>query len=384
MLVDKFNVERFGEVFPHMENILHCGLYFYSFDSNETYWSRGMYSILGVEPDSLDSSFDNFSKYILAEDREKVKAVIKKSRDNRTAYSIEFSLLDGKGIYKRVHAETHVKPNMDGKVTEYSGVIKDITESYFYKKALEQKVNQLDKSNKNLQEFVYVASHDLQEPLRKISTFVERLKSRFEGALGQEGNMYVSRILNSSVNMQTLLEDLLNFSRLSVTEKEFETVSLTDCMNSVLNDLEIKIEESGAKVTVDPLPEIQGYSTQIRQLFTNLLNNAIKFRKPDHQPVITVSCAPVNPADFPKYSFTSGMKYISMTFKDDGIGFEPEFSERIFMIFQRLNGKSEFAGSGIGLSICKKIVENHHGFIFATGVPDQGATFTVLLPEKQY
>jgi len=384
MLVDRFNVEKFGEVFPHMENILHCGLYIHSFENNETYWSRGMYSILGTEPEAMESSFDNFCKFILAEDREKVKSTIKKARENRSPYTIEFSLLDGKGIYKRVHAETHVKPDINGKVTEYSGVIKDITESYFYKKALEQKVNQLDKSNKNLQEFVYVASHDLQEPLRKISTFVERLKNRFEGALGQEGNMYVSRILNSSVNMQTLLEDLLNFSRLSVTEKEFEKVSLQDCMNTVLNDLEIKIEESRATVEVDTLPDIQAYPTQIRQLFSNLLNNAIKFRKPDHPPVIKISCSKAEQSEYPELSFVSGLRYIRLQFKDNGIGFEPEFSERIFMIFQRLNGKSEFAGSGIGLSICKKIVENHHGFIFATGVPDHGATFTVLLPEKQY
>src|SRR5687767_579317 len=123
MLVDKFNVERFGEVFPHMENILHCGLYIHSFENNETYWSRGMYYILGVEPEAVESSFETFSKFILAEDREKVKGLVKKARANRSSYTVEFSLLDGKGIYKRVHAETHVKPNSTGEVTEYSGVL---------------------------------------------------------------------------------------------------------------------------------------------------------------------------------------------------------------------------------------------------------------------
>ena len=384
MLVDRFNVEKFWEVFPHMENILHCGLYIHSFENNETYWSRGMYSILGTEPESIEPSFDNFVKFILAEDREKVKSIVKKAREKRAAYQIDFSLLDGKGIYKRIHAETHVKADDSGSVREYSGVIKDITESYFYKKALEQKVMQLDKSNKNLQEFVYVASHDLQEPLRKISTFVERLKNRFEEVLGQEGNMYVTRILNSSINMQTLLEDLLNFSRLSVNDKEFEKVSLQECMNSVLNDLEIKIEETGTKVSADPLPEIQAYSTQIKQLFSNLLSNAIKFRKQGQPPVITIRCSRVRPDEYPDLTFSNGLNYLRIELQDNGIGFENEFSERIFMIFQRLNGKSEFAGSGIGLSICKKIVENHHGFIFASGTPDKGATFTVLLPEKQY
>jgi light-regulated signal transduction histidine kinase (bacteriophytochrome) len=384
MLVDRFNVEKFGEVFPHMENILHCGLYIYSFQQNETHWSRGMYSILGVEPDSIEPSFENFSKYILAEDRDRVRTTVNRAREKRLPYNIDFSMLDGRGIYKRIHAETHIKSDEAGSAQEYSGVIKDITESYFYKKALEQKVMQLDKSNKNLQEFVYVASHDLQEPLRKISTFVERLKSRFETVLGQEGNMYVGRILNSSVNMQTLLEDLLNFSRLSVNDKEFEKVSLQDCMNSVLNDLEIKIEETGTKVTVDPLPEIQAYATQVKQLFSNLLSNAIKFRRPGVPPVVTITSKPVKQEEYPEYTFTSGLNYIQIRVEDNGIGFEQEFSDRIFMIFQRLNGKTEFAGSGIGLSICKKIVENHHGFIFASGMPDKGAIFTVLLPEKQY
>jgi PAS domain-containing protein len=178
MIAQKLNVERFGDVFTHMENILHCGLYIYSFETDQTFWSPGMYAILGVEPFSVESTFDHFKKYILPEDRDKVNSVIKKARENQTAYNIDFSLLDAKGIYKRVHAETYVKTTGDGKITEYNGVVKDITESYFYKKALEQKVMQLDKSNKNLQEFVYVASHDLQEPLRKISTFVERLKNR--------------------------------------------------------------------------------------------------------------------------------------------------------------------------------------------------------------
>jgi PAS domain S-box-containing protein len=384
MQADNLNVDRFGEVFPHVENILHCGLYVYSIKNDESYWSQGMYNILGIQQGSIENNFENFSNFILPEDRDKVRLIVKKARENGSTYSVDFSILDGKGIYKRIHAETSIRTDSKGTITEYSGVMKDITESYFYKKALEQKILQLDKSNKNLQEFVYVASHDLQEPLRKISTFIERLKSRFEDVLGQEGNMYVSRILNSSNNMQTLLEDLLSFSRLSVNDKEFEMVSMKDCLNQVLSDLEIKIEESGASVRFDELPEIQAYPVQLKQLFSNLLSNGIKFKKQGQPPEIRITCGKARQEDYPDLSFTRGSNYFKITVEDNGIGFEQEFSERIFMIFQRLNGKSEFAGSGIGLSICKKIVENHHGFIFASGKPDQGATFTVLLPEKQY
>ncbi len=383
MLLNKFNVERFVDIFPHMEEILHCGVFTYSYEDKKSYWSKGVYDILGLEPYSVDTVFDLAVSFILPEDKERVMRTITEAREKKTGYEIDFSLLNAKGIYKRVHAVTYIKTNDLGLPFAYSGIVKDITESYFYKKALEQKVLQLDKSNKNLQEFVYVASHDLQEPLRKISTFVERLKSRFEPVLNEEGNLYVNRILNSSNNMQILLEDLLNFSRLSPGDKEFELVSLQECMNSVLNDLEIKIEETKARVSCDHLPEIEAYPSQIKQLFANLMSNALKFRKPGVDPDISITCDEVYADAYPHYPLLKTQKYVRVVIRDNGIGFEQEFAERIFMIFQRLNGKAEFAGSGIGLSICKKIAENHHGFIFAEGELQQGSVFTVLLPSKQ-
>lgn len=384
MLADKFNPEKFTETLPHMEDILRCGLYSHSFELGVTTWSQGMFNILGLAPYSVPSSFDVFREYILPEDRDRVSTLIENARKSRQPYTTDFSLLDARGIYKRIHAETMVKESDLGTVTEYTGVMKDITESYFYKRALEQKVVQLDKSNRNLQEFVYVASHDLQEPLRKISTFIERLRNRFTASLGEEGNMYISRIMNSSRNMQTLLEDLLNFSRLSSSDRDFEEVSLQKCMDAVLNDLEIKIEETGARVTCDPLPVIHAYPSQINQLFANLLNNALKFRKPLVPPAIHVSHDTVSHSDYPDLHLSKNTRYVRMTFSDNGIGFEQEFSEKIFVIFQRLNGKAEYAGSGIGLSICKRIAENHHGHIFASGEPERGARFTVLLPVNQY
>lgn len=383
MLIKSFNAEKFGEVFPHMENILHCGLYIHNVETGDTYWSKGMYSILGTDPDSVSSTFENFSKYILPEDKERVITLINKARKSKSSYKVEFSILNAKGIYKRIYAESNFRTDEAGEKKEYEGVIKDITESYFYKKALEQKVVQLDKSNQNLQEFVYIASHDLQEPLRKISTFVGRLNNKFESVLGQEGGMYVSRILRASHNMQVLLEDLLSFSRLSFSDKQFEPVSLKECLDSAINDLEIKIEETKTVITADPLPEIEGYKTQLKQLFNNLINNAIKFRKESEIPQVRITCTQAGPEDYNGFPLEKDSTYVKIIISDNGIGFEQEFSERIFMIFQRLNGKAEYAGSGIGLSICKKIVDNHHGFIFANGMPGKGATFTMLLPKKQ-
>lgn len=383
MLVKSFNSEKFGEIFPHMENILHCGIFSHDLKTNESFWSTGMFTILGIVPHSVESTPENFSKFVVPEDRDMVIEAGRKFRETLIPYQVEFSIIDGKGLQKRIYSENYVNAGPDGEILEYNGVIKDITESFYYKKALEQKVLQLDKSNHNLQEFVYVASHDLQEPLRKISTFTERLGSKFENMLGQEGNMYVKRILNSTNNMQVLLQDLLNFSRLSFNDRQFEQISIKETIENVLADLEIKIEETKTIVSCDNLPDIEGFPSQIKQLFNNLITNAIKFKKNHEPPVIKIACDDVNHDDYPQLPLVKNTKYVKILVEDNGIGFEQEFSERIFMIFQRLNGKAEYAGSGIGLSICKKIVDNHHGFIFANGVLDKGATFTILLPQKQ-
>jgi light-regulated signal transduction histidine kinase (bacteriophytochrome) len=383
MPVKSFNADKFGDIFPHMENILHCGIFSHNVQTNESYWSAGMFTILGIELNSIASTPENFLKFVNEEDRDMVIEAGKKFNETKIPYQVEFSITDAKGLQKRVYSENYIKVNAAGEMLEYNGVIKDITESFYYKKALEQKVAQLDKSNHNLQEFVYVASHDLQEPLRKISTFTERLGSKFQSSLGQEGTMYVNRILNATNNMQVLLQDLLNFSRLSFNDRPFEMISIKQVVESVLADLEIKIEETKAVIACDDLPDIEAYSSQIKQLFNNLITNALKFRRQHEPPTIKIACGNVYHDDYPELPLIKNAKYVKILVEDNGIGFEQEFSERIFMIFQRLNGKAEYAGSGIGLSICKKIVENHHGFIFATGIPEQGATFTILLPQKQ-
>ena len=382
MLIDTVNFERFGEIFPHMEGILQCGLYTYDVKTKVMHWSGGIYAIFGLDP-STPGNEKNFLKFVIPECLELVTSFLKKTSEGKTPYHVEFSITNAKGLHKRLYAENYVTSNKTGKMTEYIGVIKDITESYYYKRALEQKITQLDKSNKNLQEFVYVASHDLQEPLRKISTFTERLNAKFETTLGQEGNMFVKRILSATKSMQTLLEDLLNFSRLTFDEKKFESVSIDKCIESVIADLEVKIEESKTIIKCDKFPEIEAYPSQIKQLFNNLIGNAIKFRKPETVSTIHITNAPIGPEDYNNLSLVKGTNYIKIIITDNGIGFDQEFSEKIFMIFQRLNGKAEYSGSGIGLAICKKIVDNHHGFIYANSESGKGATFTILLPQNQ-
>lgn len=373
-------VSKYGEVFQHVENILHSGLCSYFPTSGELRLSQGVYDLAGIEGIGINETF--LLQYIDTEDLPTIQAAIASIQSGRNFQPFEFSITDTRGLKKRIYAEGRLlAPETSGAV--HYCVLKDITESYFYKQALEQKITQLDKSNRNLQEFVYVASHDLQEPLRKIHTFTERLESKFHSQLGTEGSMFVRRIMASTRNMQTLLEDLLSFSRLSFSDRQFEPVSLQTVFHEVIGDLEMKIEESGAVLTTDPLPMIDGYSTQIKQLFSNLISNAIKFNKVGEAPQIRVCCATVSSHDVPDLPLLKNQAYVRIDVEDRGIGFDQEFSERIFQIFQRLNGKSEYAGSGVGLAICKKIVDNHHGFIFAKGEPDAGARFTVILPQKQ-
>ena len=377
------SVEKFAHIFPYMENILQFGAYCYTIETDETQWSNGIFEILGIEPQIITKSLDIFQKYIHEEDFEYVASEINLVLKHKQPYRIEFSITNEKGIFKRIYAENFIKFNDQGDVIEYCGILKDVTENFRFKKALEQKIEQLDKSNNNLQEFVYIASHDLQEPLRKISTFTERLNNKFAADLNDEAKNYIKRIISSSSNMQTLLEDLLDFSRLTFAEKKFQVVNLQSCIDQVLSDLELKIEESKTMVECSESPDIEAYPSQIRQLFSNLINNSIKFKRLDIPPVIKIACNNVNHSDYPQLDLVETKKYIKILVEDNGIGFDQEYAERIFQIFQRLHGKAEYKGSGVGLAICKKIVDNHHGFIFANSTPNMGSSFTIILPQTQ-
>lgn len=380
---ETFDAQKFGEFFPHMEKILHFGTYYLDARDNIIKWSSGMYKILGVEVNSIEPTAVSFDSFIHPDDLELVRQARKDSMENKKPYHLEFTIIDAQGNHRRVFAENYMKFDESGELIGYNGMIKDITEKFENQRMLESKIEQLDKSNHNLQEFVYVASHDLQEPLRKISTFSDRLQTKYGSALDEEGNRYISRIAASCQSMQTLLEDLLDFSRLSFTDKMYEKVCVESIIHNVLSDLEMKIEESQATVVCNEMPLIDGYSSQLRQLFTNLIHNSIKFKKKDLPVLVRIDCMGAIATDYPQLKLKKDTEYVQIVIQDDGIGFEQEFSEKIFMIFQRLHGKVEYSGSGIGLSICKKIVENHNGFIFAEGILNQGAKFTILLPKNQ-
>ena len=265
-----------------------------------------------------------------------------------------------------------------GKPLQVLGAAIDISERKEIEQTLYQKNMQLEQSNTSLEEFAYVASHDLQEPLRKISVFGDRLLA-VEKELGKDNRIYLKKIIDSSLRMQALIDDLLIISRIS-HDKSFQQFSLQTILNEVLLLLEHKIEKQKAIIKSDPLPTAEIIPSQFRQLFQNLLSNSLKFIKPGVQPKIDITWKYLTQTDVSKFSIAKSRRYLEIRFSDNGIGFENEYAGRIFAIFQRLHGKAEYEGTGIGLAICKKIVENHGGVILASGELGKGSTFTVIIP----
>jgi signal transduction histidine kinase len=229
----------------------------------------------------------------------------------------------------------------------------------------------LQRSNRELQDFASVASHDLQEPLRKISAFGGRLKAKFGEALPADGQDYLERMMNAVERMSRLIEDLLTYSRVTTRAKPFEPLDLNIVVREVLGDLETRIQQTGGTVEVGELPTIEADPTQMRQIFQNLIGNALKFRREGVPPVVRVSAEIIQTEDGPR---------CQIVVADNGIGFDEQYSERIFRVFERLHGREQYEGTGVGLAIVKKIAERHGGSVVAHGVLNEGATFTVTLP----
>lgn len=254
-------------------------------------------------------------------------------------------------------------------------VFKDIAERKRVEEAIAQKAAELARSNAELEQFAFVASHDLQEPLRKIQAFGDRLKGKITGAVAAEAQEYLERMQNASARMRTLINDLLAFSRVIRRTEPFVSVDLAAVTRDVLGDLEVRIEKSGAKVEVGDLPTIEADPMQMHQLILNLLSNALKFQPAGAQPVVKIRSR--------TFSALSGEQLCEITVEDNGIGFEEKYLEKMFAVFQRLHGRSEYEGTGVGLAVCRRITDRHHGTITAKSQLGQGATFVVTLPMHQ-
>jgi two-component system sensor kinase FixL len=266
----------------------------------------------------------------------------------------------------------------------FSSVIRDISERKKSEKNHARLIENLKRSNQDLEQFAYVASHDLQEPLRKIQSFGDRFLIKHISETTSEGKEYITRMMDAASRMQILIEDLLAFSIVSRNTENKESVNLKSVLERVKDDLQVKITETNTEIKSDILPEIKkGSFIQLTQLFSNIISNAIKFQRQGNNPVINIECRSIVGREIKKKSMNliSSRSYFEIKFRDNGIGFDDKYADKIFTIFQRLHGRSEFAGTGIGLAVCRKICDNHDGFISADGLPDSGATFAIYLPQ---
>lgn len=262
---------------------------------------------------------------------------------------------------------------------EMRGIVinsRDITERHAIEEELRRYATKLEANNRELEEFAYVASHDLQEPLRKIRAFGDRLRRVAGDDLGEREVDYIARMNGAAERMSELIEDLLEYSRLSTRTRPKRPTDLMQVLEGVLSDLEIMIREHEASFDIGALPTIDADPMQMRQLFQNLVANAIKFRKPEVAPVISIHARDVGHGDGP-----GGHDLIELIIEDNGIGFDQKHADTIFTPFQRLHARRTYKGTGIGLAVCRKIAEQHQGSIQAFSAPDEGATFMVILPK---
>jgi PAS domain S-box-containing protein len=358
-------------------------------DTKEMFCSSECRTIFGLN-DDVAMNLGLLLEMIAPPDLKRVVELIDRAGDplSDNEYNLEHRIIsrNGTGIrWVRVKGKMYF--NAAGKQEKLFGTMLDITDEKMAKERLEktvmertldlQKMNeQLRRSNYDLEQFAYIASHDLQEPLRKIQTYIDMI--------GQTPNQetvhsYFDKITRSARRMALLIRDVLNYSRIDKNEALFSKIDLNQILQDVSTEYEDLIREKEAILNMQDLPAITGIDSQLRQLFGNLLNNSLKFSGQNCQISITAD-RPV--ADEIKLypELDPQVPYLRLFFSDNGIGFEQQYAEKIFMIFQRLHSQAEYSGTGIGLSLCKKIVENHHGLILASSEPRQGATFTIWLP----
>nr|WP_294924399.1 ATP-binding protein [uncultured Flavobacterium sp.] len=358
--------------------------------------------------DPAAQNYNEVMPIILQEDRERIANAVAWGLDPESGgvYNETYTVIHPTTGKKRIlHAQGKTVFDPQGRPLRMNGTAQDITIQMELQMELENQVQQrteeiaavieelrttneelegtniqLTHSNGELEQFAYIASHDLQEPLRKISTFVQLLEGRITAHLDEKSQGYVHKIKDATSRMGKLIRDVLAYSALPKNEENFVAVSLEDTARNALEDYDVVMERTGAKVTWNTLPVIKGIPLQLSQLFFNLIGNSLKFTRPDVSPVIFIHCSIASTEEIRAVHLKEGASYYKIQFTDNGIGMKPEDTQKIFSIFQRLHGKNEFAGTGIGLAMCKKIVQNHNGEIDASESNENGAIFNVYLP----
>ncbi|WP_202951140.1 CHASE4 domain-containing protein [Synechococcus sp. PCC 7336] len=357
------------------------GVWDWNLRSGELYLSPRGKSLLGYGDDEIGDRPEEWFQRVHPQDIERVKSAIAAHQEGQTdQFESEYRIRHKHGSYRWVLCRGVAVRAESGEPERMAGSLTDITDRKLVADLLARQASELKRSNQELEQFASVASHDLQEPLRKIQAFGDRLHRKFSSELGERGRDYLNRMQEASQRMQTLIQDLLACSQVTTNAQPFALVSLEDIVKAVLSNLEECIQQTDATVEVGPLPDIEAEPFQMRQLFQNLIGNALKFSQPGQPPEIAVKSEIVA---VESQGEEAGRDICRIWVEDNGIGFDEQYRERIFEMFQRLHGRSHYPGTGIGLAVCRKIVERHSGTISARSQPNRGATFTLTLPMRQ-
>lgn len=339
-------------------------------------WNRQSSALLGYDPETDSVSADMWRARIHPDDVASMEHAIELARRERSLFQTEYRILRAdNGAVRWFAPFGRFLYDEQGKEIRFIGVFFDITDRKETELRAASVAAQLERSNRDLQDFAVIISHDLQVPLRKISTFGERLEEMCADSLSEQARDYLKRMRQTSARMKSLIDDLLAWCRLGGQEQSLKKVNLTQIARAALNDLELVMHETGGTVELANLPIIEADATQMRQLLQNLIDNALKFHRKDEAPQVEIA------AELLRQPGPNGSEeWCRLTVTDHGIGFEMHNAERIFGVFERLHGRNEYVGPGMGLAICRKIVEHHGGHISAEGKPGSGAVFTVMLP----
>jgi PAS domain S-box-containing protein len=348
------------------QRVAQIGNWDWDLSTHQQIWSEELYRIFGRDPTQPLPRTQAPLELFTPESRVRLVTHVERAIKTGASYSIDLQIVTQDGSRKWVAGRGEAKRNDQGVIVGLRGTLQDITE----RKRLEE---ELSRSNTDLEQYAYIVSHDLREPLRMIQSYVELIKKRYQGKLDSNADRYIGYIVEGASRMAALINDLLNYARAGRAVMTRENVDLNRLLQSIVRSLAKSIQESHAQITIDPLPTISIDPGQVAQIFQNLISNAIKFQREGEVPRIHISAK------------ESQGKYNDIVFsiEDNGIGIQSEYSDRIFMIFQRLHGRDKYPGTGIGLSICKRIIERHGGHIWFSSIPNVGTTFYFTLPPER-
>lgn len=356
------------------------GHWMLNIETNTYTFSDNLYRLMGVEPNAFEPNSENTKAFIHPEDVEYVTKAHQDSFINQESTTMTFRFLTAKGEVKHIMAVGSFTTDGNGDSFKI-GVNYDITSQYNKTLELENNNKELEYINAELESFNNIVSHDLQEPLRKIQIFISRLEDKELHLLTQQGKDYFSKVRTAANRMQTLLIDLVSYSRTIKGDKVFVETDLNLVLEEIILDLSSNIEEKKAEILINKLPTLIAIPFQIKQLFINLISNSLNYSREDVIPQIRISSKKVTAKEMLKYKISNKKEYCKIVISDNGIGFKQEYAEKIFLLFKRLENDSKYSGTGIGLAICNRIVENHKGFIKVRSTPNLGSKFYLFFPK---